>query len=204
MRRLVVSLAVVALTVDPEILLIRQFRYSVGDWLYEVPAGTRGEGEPFDQVARRELEEETGYRARTWRHLASFWTAPGFASELMHLYLATDLRPIADYAGPMEDERIALELLELVLHLLLRHPHALVELEALVEVVRRRDHRVGHAGLEHIGENTDRTEEGEADGSPGNAVRPVVRPEVPAEEAVGDGRQQREHRNQFDKIPHNH
>ena len=54
-----------------------------------------------DLAARRELEEETGHRATTWRKLASFWTAPGFATELMHLYLATGI------AGAHEDDRLA-------------------------------------------------------------------------------------------------
>ena len=78
---------------DPEILLIRQFRYSVGEWLYEVPAGTRGEGEPFDQVALRELEEETGWRAGRLTPLTHVWTTPGFTDEVIHLWLATELEP---------------------------------------------------------------------------------------------------------------
>ncbi len=60
---------------------------------------------------RRELEEETGHRATSWRKLATFWTAPGFASELMHLYLATGLDGVADGDGrlaPDEDERLEL------------------------------------------------------------------------------------------------
>jgi ADP-ribose pyrophosphatase len=61
-----------------------------------------------DVAAPRELAEETGHRAATWRRLGSFYTAPGFATELMHLYLATDLTPIADYAGPDVDERLDL------------------------------------------------------------------------------------------------
>ena len=61
-------------------------------------------------AAPRELEEETGYRAERWQLLGSFWTAPGFATELMHLYLASDLRPAAaDRRGPDEDERLELE-----------------------------------------------------------------------------------------------
>ena len=70
-----------------------------GGTLLEIPAGTldidpnTGATEDHALAARRELEEETGYRAASWRHLTSFWTAPGFATELMHLWLATDLRP---------------------------------------------------------------------------------------------------------------
>jgi ADP-ribose pyrophosphatase len=62
-------------------------------------------------AARRELEEETGLRAGSWRLLGSFYSAPGFTEELMHLYLATDLAPAAadGRLGPDEDERLILE-----------------------------------------------------------------------------------------------
>jgi ADP-ribose pyrophosphatase len=87
-----------------------------GGTLLEVPAGTlevdatTGITEDHSIAARRELEEETGYRADSWRLLTSFWTAPGFATELMHLYLASGLRPADDgRLGPDEDERLELE-----------------------------------------------------------------------------------------------
>lgn len=78
---------------DPEILLIRQYRYATGGYLYEVPAGTRGEGEPFEDVARRELEEETGWRAGGLIPLTRIYTTPGFTDEVIHLWLAIDLEP---------------------------------------------------------------------------------------------------------------
>jgi len=91
------------------------FRLAAGRTLLEVPAGTLDRGadgslEDPDLAARRELEEETGFRAGSWEHLGAFWTAPGFATELMHLYLARDLVP-ADGArlGPDDDERLELE-----------------------------------------------------------------------------------------------
>ena len=109
------AVAVVAIDADDRVLLVRQFRVAVGRTLLEIPAGTldvdaaTGEVELPDVAAARELEEETGYRAGQWQHLGSFWTAPGFASELMHLYLATDLYPAdADRLGPDEDERLEL------------------------------------------------------------------------------------------------
>lgn len=82
--------------------------------MLEVPAGTLdpdGEGtEDPDLAARRELEEETGYRAAGWRKLTEFFTAPGFTSELMHLYLAEDLQPADDdRLAPDEDERLHLQ-----------------------------------------------------------------------------------------------
>ena len=101
--------------VDPEdrILLVRQWRTAAGGALFELPAGTLdvhdGVTEDPEVAARRELEEETGYRARSWRKLNSFWTAPGFATELMHLYFATDLEPAHQgRLGPDEDERLEL------------------------------------------------------------------------------------------------
>jgi ADP-ribose pyrophosphatase len=88
---------------------------AVGEVLLEIPAGTLdvaedGTIEDPDLAARRELEEETGMRAGTWRKVARFYTAPGFASELMHLYLATDLRPAdGERLRPDDDEHLLLE-----------------------------------------------------------------------------------------------
>jgi ADP-ribose pyrophosphatase len=77
---------------DPEILLIRQYRYATGGYLYEVPAGMPSrEGEPWEEVARRELEEETGCRAGRLIPLTWIWTTPGFTDERIYLWVATDL-----------------------------------------------------------------------------------------------------------------
>jgi ADP-ribose pyrophosphatase len=109
------AVAIVALDDADRVLMVRQFRLPAGRTLLEIPAGTLDRGadgslEDPDLAARRELEEETGARAVTWRHLGSFWTAPGFATELMHLYLARDLRPAhEDRLAPDEDERLELE-----------------------------------------------------------------------------------------------
>jgi ADP-ribose pyrophosphatase len=79
---------------DPEILLIRQYRYASGGELLEVPAGMPdAPGEPWEACARRELEEETGYRAGELRHLTHLYTTPGFTDEVIHLFLATALEP---------------------------------------------------------------------------------------------------------------
>jgi ADP-ribose pyrophosphatase len=107
------AVAIVALDDEDRVLLVRQWRHAAGRALLEIPAGTldtdaaTGEIEDPALAAPRELEEETGVRAGHWRLLTSFWTAPGFASELMHLYLATGLRPAhEDRRGPDEDERL--------------------------------------------------------------------------------------------------
>jgi len=83
--------AVVAITTDKTVLLINQFRYAVGGMLLEIPAGKLEPGESPEDCARRELEEETGYRPETLRRLASFYTSPGFCTEEIHLFLAGDL-----------------------------------------------------------------------------------------------------------------
>jgi len=95
------------------VLMVRQYRTPAAEVMLELPAGTLdilegGSIEDPDVAAPRELGEETGYRAATWRKLGTFYTAPGFATELMHLYLATDLTPIDGYAGPEPDERLEL------------------------------------------------------------------------------------------------
>jgi len=75
------------------VLLIKQYRYASDGYLYEVPAGRPDHvGEDWEVCARRELEEETGYRARTLQRLTAIYTTPGFTDELIHLFLATDLR----------------------------------------------------------------------------------------------------------------
>jgi ADP-ribose pyrophosphatase len=110
------AVAIVALDPEDRVLLVRQWRTAAGRILLEIPAGTLDLVDPVarsiedpGRAARRELEEETGYRATTWRKLAAFWTVPGFATELMHLYLATDLSPaLGDRLGPDEDERLEL------------------------------------------------------------------------------------------------
>ena len=108
------AIAVLALDDQGRLLLVRQWRIPAERAMLEIPAGTLdvhdGVTEDPDVAARRELEEETGSRAGSWRKLAEFWTAPGFASELMHLYLATGLTSATgdDRLAPDEDERLEL------------------------------------------------------------------------------------------------
>ena len=106
------AVAVLALD-DGELLMVRQYRTPIGRILLEIPAGTLdrlpdGSLEDPADAAPRELAEETGHAAATWRRLGRFYTAPGFASEEMHLFLATGLAPVPGYTGPDEDERLEL------------------------------------------------------------------------------------------------
>ena len=75
------------------LLLIRQFRYAAQGDLWEIPAGTLEKGEAPLVCAKRELEEETGFKARRWTLLGRFLPAPGISDEMMTLYRAEDLRP---------------------------------------------------------------------------------------------------------------
>ncbi len=86
------------------ILLVRQFRLAAQKFLWELPAGTIDPGEKPLQTAKRELVEETGYRAKKWRKLAEFYPSVGFLTEKMTIYLATGLTE--GEAAPMDDERI--------------------------------------------------------------------------------------------------
>lgn len=106
------AVAIVAVDRDERLALVRQFRLAAGEVLLEIPAGTldlvEGRLEDPEVAARRELEEETGLRAGRWRRLGAFWTAPGFATERMYLFLATDLEAASDRLGPDADERLEL------------------------------------------------------------------------------------------------
>jgi len=98
------SAVMMAVDEKKRILLVRQYRLPAEKYLWELPAGRLDPGEKPLQAAKRELIEETGYRAKTWTKLASFFASPGFVQERMTIFLATDLT--AGTATPMDDERI--------------------------------------------------------------------------------------------------
>lgn len=108
--------SVVVLAVDdsgkvPRVLLERQYRHAAKDFLWELPAGRIDPGEQDLRAAKRELIEETGYRAKRWRRILKFYASPGFVAETMAVYLATGLR--AGEAEPEEDEIIHTRMLPL-------------------------------------------------------------------------------------------
>jgi len=98
------SAVMMAIDDRKRILLVRQFRLPAEDYLWELPAGRLDPGEKPLQAAKRELIEETGYRARKWTRLASFFVSPGYVAERMTIFLARDLT--AGDPQPMEDEHI--------------------------------------------------------------------------------------------------
>ncbi|MCL2659825.1 MAG: NUDIX hydrolase [Acidobacteriaceae bacterium] len=89
---------------DPDVIFERQYRHAAGQYLLELPAGRREPGESTLAAAKREMIEETGFRARRWTMLTKYFASPGFLGEWMQIYLARDLREGA--AQPEEDEKI--------------------------------------------------------------------------------------------------
>jgi ADP-ribose pyrophosphatase len=85
--------AVIPLLDDGTVIFVRQYRYATGGWLLEIPAGKLDSGESPETCARREVEEEVGYRADKLESLGWIWATPGFADEKIHLFLATGLEP---------------------------------------------------------------------------------------------------------------
>lgn len=129
------SVVIVALESQDRIVMERQWRYALRAWTLELPAGTMEAGEDPLLCAQREMTEETGFVAKTWRHLMDFYPAPGVSDECMHLYLATDLQKTQ--TDPDEGELIHTEvmdraqILELVRSGTLRDGKTLVGLAAL-------------------------------------------------------------------------
>jgi ADP-ribose pyrophosphatase len=98
------SVAALPVLADGRIVLVRQYRYAVDAFVWELPAGRRDAGETPEAGARRELEEEVGLKARTLEPLSTFWTTPGFCDEVMHLFRASDFEHVPP--RPEADERI--------------------------------------------------------------------------------------------------
>jgi ADP-ribose pyrophosphatase len=96
---------------DPWIVMERQYRHAAGRFLWEVPAGKLDAGEDPLAGAQRELEEETGYRAKKWSELVEYYASPGFLGESMKVFLAEGLIP--GDACPEDDELIELRLVKL-------------------------------------------------------------------------------------------
>jgi ADP-ribose pyrophosphatase len=98
------SAVMMAVDAKNRVLLVRQYRLPARAYLWELPAGRLDPGESVLQAAKRELKEETGFRAKKWSRLTSFYNSPGFVAEKMTIYVAQDLEE--GTATPMEDERI--------------------------------------------------------------------------------------------------
>jgi ADP-ribose pyrophosphatase len=105
------AVAVVAVTKEKELVLIRQFRKPVNEVILEIPAGVPHTGEKEEEAARRELEEETGYYARRVKKIWEGYATPGYSNEMIHYFLAQEmtlLRPQRD-----EDEQMEVDLIDI-------------------------------------------------------------------------------------------
>lgn len=111
--------AIVPVDAEGDVVLVRQYRLPAQDVLLEVPAGGVDEGESVDEAAQRELREETGYRAANLERLGGFYVSPGYVTEFIHVFLATDLRE--DPLDGDEDEEIE------VVHMPLKEAVRLIE-----------------------------------------------------------------------------
>jgi ADP-ribose pyrophosphatase len=88
------SSAIVPLLSHDQVVMVKQYRQSIGEFLWEIPAGTLDPEEDPLECARRELIEEAGYRARHWQKLIEILPAPGYTDERIHLFSARDLQPV--------------------------------------------------------------------------------------------------------------
>ncbi|WP_449536836.1 NUDIX hydrolase [Ferdinandcohnia sp. Marseille-Q9671] len=107
------AVAVLAVTDDNKLVMVQQYRKALDKVIIEIPAGKLEKGEAPEYTAKRELEEETGYECDSLTPLISFYTSPGFADELVHLFIARGLRKIENPAGLDEDEFV--DVLEITL-----------------------------------------------------------------------------------------
>lgn len=101
------AVCIVAVDGEGRVVLVRQYRRAVDEALLEIPAGGVEPGEASEEAARRELREETGLVAEEWRRIGGFYSAPGFCTEFLHLFLARGLRETE--AAPDEDEIVQVE-----------------------------------------------------------------------------------------------
>jgi len=95
--------AIIAIDADDNVLLVNQYRKAVEKELLEIPAGAINPGEDPETTVRRELREETGYLPRKVERLGGFYSTPGYCTEYLHLYLATDLIPSQLHAEDTEN-----------------------------------------------------------------------------------------------------
>ncbi|MGV4319805.1 ADP-ribose pyrophosphatase [Bacillus mojavensis] len=107
------AVAVLAVTDEGKIILVKQFRKPLERTIVEIPAGKLEKGEEPEYTALRELEEETGYTAKKLTKMTAFYTSPGFADEIVHVFLAEELSVLKEKRELDEDEFV--EVMEVTL-----------------------------------------------------------------------------------------
>jgi ADP-ribose pyrophosphatase len=131
--------AIVALNVAGEVCLLRQFRPVAGGWMWELPAG-KLDGKSPDATARAELAEEAGLEATRWQSLGQIVMSPGVYTEVVHLFLAEELIPVA--AAPERDEIFEVHWLPLAEALRRALEGELVDAKTII-ALQRAAHRKG-------------------------------------------------------------
>ncbi|HET6363223.1 MAG TPA: NUDIX hydrolase [Gemmatimonadota bacterium] len=146
--------AVVPLHADGTVSLLHQFRYALGREIWEIPAGTIEEGEPFLECASRELEEETGYRAAHWTELATFHPSPGFCDEELRVFLAEDL---SEGSGvPEPDEHLETARIPLTEALDWIEAGRIVDAKSIIGLLRARERLVAEGRWPPVAGGADR------------------------------------------------
>ena len=126
---------------DPQILLIKQYRYATEDFIYEIPAGRLDPGEEPEACARRELHEETGCTAERIDRLTTIYTTPGFTDERIHLYLAVGLT-MGEHARE-KDEFMEVETLSLSRALQMIERGTIIDAKTIVALLYTAGFRAG-------------------------------------------------------------
>lgn len=129
------GVAIIPITKDKKILFVEQYRKPIEQSLVEIPAGKMEPNEKPEITAIRELEEETGYTTKKLKYVTSFYTSPGFADELIHIYLTDQLEKLEEVVPGDDDEFV--ELIEL----------SLEEAQVYVKEKRIRDAKTNYAIL---------------------------------------------------------
>jgi 8-oxo-dGTP pyrophosphatase MutT (NUDIX family) len=136
--------AVVALDENNRVCLLRQFRHAAGGWVWELPAGKIDNREPPLDTARRELEEEAGMAASSWQPLGDYLSSPGVLTEVVHLFLATELSQLPQ--RPEEHEVFEVHWLPFRDALAMAHSGELRDGKSLVGLFRAATRVPGAAG----------------------------------------------------------
>jgi ADP-ribose pyrophosphatase len=136
------AVVIIALTSDGEVYLVRQWRHAISQVLLEFPAGGLEPGEEPLRCAKRELREEAGLEAARWTTLGQFFSSPGFANEIIHVFLAEELSVVE--ADPDDDED--LQVVRYTLSGLHEHPEQLEDAKSLAALVLLQKARDGGLG----------------------------------------------------------
>lgn len=138
------AVAIIPLTHDGKIVMVEQYRKPLEKTVVEIPAGKMEQGEQREKTALRELEEETGYKASGLDLLTSFYTAPGFANEILHIFIAKGLRQQKNSLALDEDEFIN------VIELTLEEAKQLIEEESICDA--KTMYAIQYLELQHLKE----------------------------------------------------